>query len=849
MNSFLSKQKSFSDVFPYVAIADDCIICAKPNKLTAILELNISTYDDIESMQFNHDRFMRSLLDLPSNSTISIYYCKMFNKPEPVILGKSNIEIVNFVEQNSADFILDKLSPEFSCFLSITIPIDADDSNDFSFIRKLTNKKNSTNLSNNIPQYKSTKDKLEFIIKGLIASTETGISRLTSQDILRFLSIILNHEKIDQANDFPGILKSDWNSTVCGIFDTNPGYVYYGGSYHTVLSLRANSKSSKLPSKSHAGLNLIFTHRDLWPIPFIIQHTIHFPSRSEGLARARRRENMIANRQGGAKWIKFLEKTPEGIPIDKLREIVQNAIDHIENSFDRFLEQHFHVVLWESSLDKLDKQYKSFEAAVSGTYKLKREKFNIKGSYFSLLPGNEHVENIRVTLPSYNISDFMPIDLPRYPAYSNKSKMEIYYHNEIDSFAKIDPFDPRCDNHNTVVVGGSGSGKSFTVQNLLWQVMKYNPCISIIDFGGEGQGSYLSFVKNLGGTYLEVNFTSDFSINPFDGAYFVRTEKDEKGREYYVPDIDGTPNPLKYTSLMATLEKMIVGDQDIHIPAPVRVELRDRIVAYYKETNNNELNECNLSEFAERHLKDNQVFISNNWDLYKELMEFIGTGHYTGLYSNFFKATKKIPNDDIICFDMAGLNGHPKLKQVLIPTLINMITQNILSAKSKLDRKKFLIQDEAWRDLCQGGDMQAFLVEMYRTVRKLNGQITLITQALDDLLNSKVADALTVNTSYYWLIGNNHKEESLSKISCSSSVGRMELSFYDIKRIRSQQSKRDFYLLTPYYSGQLRFYPTKEFCALATTNPNDKKILRKHMKDLGVDYVTPEVIKRAINEL
>ena len=52
-------------------------------------------------------------------------------------------------------------------------------------------------------------------------------------------------------------------------------------------------------------------------------------------------------------------------------------------------------------------------------------------------------------------------------------------------------------------------------------------------------------------------------------------------------------------------------------------------------------------------------------------------------------------------------------------------------------------------------------------------------------------------------------------------------------------------MLTPFFCGKLRLYPSKEFAMVATTDAQDKAILRKYQNELGVNYVTPEVMKVA----
>jgi len=854
------KHKSVFDVFPYVAIGgddegNDVIYSEKPDKITAVFELGISSLDDEDTLQIRHDQLMSFLCDLPPNTIVSIYYCKLFFSAYPTLIQKSSLDIVNYMEKNKFDSLLSRRSPEFSCFMAISLPVPSKKKQKSSIIAKLLSLFFSQNDINTplsddddrMVRYKETYDQLQFAVKGLMSSIQGYICRLKKTEIIFFLSKILNHEYIG-GNEFTDIIKSDFNCYVPGIYGKTGGYVYYNNTYNTVLSLRGNTKDSKYPQTTSASLNETFLHKYTKPIPFVVQHTMVFPEKSVGLKKARRRENMIATRQGIAKYFKHFEKTPEGLPPEKLKAVIQSNIAYVEETNAKFVDQFFHVHLWDKNTDLLDKKVKTFKATMDSTYKLQQEAFNIKSAYFALFPGNEHVETIMTTIASFNAADFMPLDLPRWPFFDRDNTMEIYYHNETDSFCKVSLFDEQCTNYNAIVAGGSGSGKSFTEQDKLWQAMKYDPCIAIIDFGGDGQGSYLSFVKNLKGTYLEINLHSEFSLNPFEGAYYIRVEKDEKGREIEIPDINGSPSAMLDTLLMGTLERMARGKKTEPMPDNVRYELNQCIKKYYKAENNNDNNTCNLSDFAEKYLKDNSVFVNSNWDLYKGMYEFIGEGQNKGAYANFFRGRYEVRNKDIVCFDMAGLKGHDRLKEVLIPALINMVMTNILGDPLKRDRKKYIIMDEAWREL-QGGDMAEFMVEMFRTIRKLNGQITILTQSLNDLFSSSLADALITNTSYFWLIGSMHSPEHLRRLSVSGKKpGSVKLSEYDINQIIEQQNQRDIYLLSPYFKGQLRFYPTPEFIALASTKQAHKEVLRKVMHDFGVDHVTPEVIERVKND-
>ena len=68
---------------------------------------------------------------------------------------------------------------------------------------------------------------------------------------------------------------------------------------------------------------------------------------------------------------------------------------------------------------------------------------------------------------------------------------------------------------HTLVLGATGSGKSFTLNFLLVQALQYNPRVLILDLGG----SYRWITRFLGGGYLELSpddapATADFGCGP-----------------------------------------------------------------------------------------------------------------------------------------------------------------------------------------------------------------------------------------------------------------------------------------------------------------------------------------------
>jgi type IV secretory pathway VirB4 component len=820
-----------SELLRYTAITNNTIINMEDRTLTAVFELVISYLDLEEVMQERHDRFNKLLCELPADSSVSIYLTKIIQKPN-LPVDKEGSDIVSYLDKKRKEMINSTPSPQYRCYMSLTLKMP---------VLKKDLRQNEKE------EFRRLKSRLDNFIKTLQSNMPGSIIQLDSAQITTFLGHLLNHEDAANGQKISDIFTSDFNASIN--VNKSYGYVYYGGMYHAVLGFRAYGERSKLPDYTWASMNDIWHKDNLSNIEFTIQHQMCYESKEKALATAKSRKNMITARKlMSANLLRFLEKTPEGLNVNELLENVTEAIDLVETSGERFINWQYRVHVWDKSLEGLERKIDEMMAVVGTTHALTVEKHNIKAAYFALFPGCERLDTMKIMLPSYNVADYMPIDLPRTCFDDGTSGKYLYYYSERNELTRFDLFDRRASAWNGIVCGGTGSGKSFLLNDILSQFIKvYNGQVAICDYGGVGAGSYRNLVINAGGTYLEIDFNSDFAVNPFDGAYLVRKVKDESGEDSYVPDINGEPNPMKYTSLMATFERMIVGTRDIVLPAVVRSELRDRIVAYFKETNNNEANECNLNDFAERHLKGNQVLIDSKWDLYKEIMDFIGTGAFKGPYANFFTATKHIQNRNVCCFDLAGLKGHERLKYVLIPALLDMVCQDVLS--NDIARKKMLLMDEAWQDLSRGGAMQDFIQEMYRTVRKLGGGCYTITQRFEDVLESSIGGALIANTHYFYFVGNTHKPEAIVNAEASSKQGNRCLSEYDMQAITYSLPQRDFYLLNPFFVGKLKFYPTKEFCVLATTDPKEKGIIEKYKQQFGVEYVTPEVIEAAKGEL
>jgi type IV secretory pathway VirB4 component len=844
------KYKNISDILPILMIQDNTVI-NKNDTVTAYFEVAFSEINSAEILDAVHASIFAAFTKFPDNTWVDIHFTKTFVYPQIIDSQRSKSSVINHLEKmTNADIRVRKV-PEYRTILTLTIPIEVKEKDEgfVGVIKKFQNKDESKmeKYLNAIRNLDKTETNLRYVLN-------REMIRLNDAQIINFMSLLINKDFMEVHAGLNSLLKSDIEySLPGGIFGNNSSYIKYGNYYHAVLTQRSRFKKSIITENPQASQMLSFLDHEMGKIPFMLHASFQIPSFQFGMNYAQHKRGMISRQGVLAQKLAFLSKTPEGIPADELRELIDLEIYDVRSTqYAKFVKMSFKVHLWANDLRELNETCENVQNINARDWQFYREREGLKSAWYSsLFPAMNSFEVNPMVLSSLWARKFLPIDLPPRCIPHKDDKDFLYYYNNFGELIKFDPFSEKTDNWNAQIIGASGSGKSFTMNNILLQFSVYNPQFAILDYGGEGAGSYRNFVNIQNGTYIEISLEKgNFSINPFDGAFYCEVSED---------NVDGFYK-RKLTALLSTLELMITSKFDNVDSASILnphnyTILGNKIREYYKENGNNgydlqgniedksKINYLNLDDFANKKLKDDD-FLGK---MFFALAPFIGKGHNSGVYAPLFRETKELKSKDVVCFDMAGLGGAADLKKVLIPVILETIATNILGGDFK--RRKMIVMDEAWRDL-QGGNMADFMEDMYRTIRKLNGNVTILTQRFRDVANSKIGGALLSNTSYYYFVGPKHDYDEISRL-CrvdSSKCGNREMNEYYIDVMVKSAAKRDFFLFCPFFAGLLHFVPTKEFIMLSSTHPKHKIILQEHMKKLGVDFVTPEVMESAKEE-
>lgn len=393
---------------------------------------------------------------------------------------------------------------------------------------------------------------------------------------------------------------------------------------------------------------------------------------------------------------------------------------------------HFHIHAWtegNSSLEELDTKV---AAAVSQAgFRPRREDLSAAQLYWAALPGNEG------EVPGSELFDTF---IPQAACLLN---METAYRSDGTDVGTrfcdrngiplwLDMYDqPRktglTSNMGTLVCGSSGGGKSMTVNHILRSQFIQGGHIVVVDIGG----SYKAQCELSKGYYFTYEENNPIKFNPFylPKGETLDTEKKES---------------LK--SLLAALWKQENED----FTRSEYVALSNAVAGYYTHlASKPQVFPCfdSFYEYLQTDylkLLEKQGVHERYFDVHNFL--YVLRPYYKGGEFDFLLNAKEnldLLNNRFIVIELDAIKDHP----ILFPVVTMVVMELFISKMRKLEgQRKVLCVDEAWAAIAKAG-MAAFLKYAFKTIRKFNGIPIVITQELDDLVDSPVIKEAIINNA------------------------------------------------------------------------------------------------------
>lgn len=324
---------------------------------------------------------------------------------------------------------------------------------------------------------------------------------------------------------------------------------------------------------------------------------------------------------------------------------------------------------------------------------LTEERYNLLNAWLAVVPGNHAYDLRSMYLLNTNYADLSLL-------FSQDGGAPTTPHLGREALAVLEtahgtPYSLSLhvqDVAHTLILGATGSGKSFFLNFLVAHLQRYAPVSTIFDLGG----SYRSITAHFAGSALRVGLEARaFTINPF-----------------CLP-----PTPANLHFLQAFVTVLIQSGGQYTMSMADDRDLYAQIETIY------------ALDPDQRRLFTLANILSR--PLAQHLQRWVEGGPYAALFDHV-EDTLTFARFQYIDFD--GLDRYPRLLEPLLFYLLHRADAAITNP-AFADTLKVFVLDEAWR-LVRDPLIQRYLTDALKTWRKRNACVLLATQSSEDLERS-----------------------------------------------------------------------------------------------------------------
>lgn len=326
---------------------------------------------------------------------------------------------------------------------------------------------------------------------------------------------------------------------------------------------------------------------------------------------------------------------------------------------------------------------------------------------------------------------------------------------------------------HTLILGATGSGKSFALNFLLVEALKYGPRVLILDLGG----SYRWLTRFVGGRYLELvpgGVEPTLRLQPFSLPATTRTFQ-------------------FLTGWVLRLLKLGGYEADGADTSEIRARIED-LYALGSERRT-------LGVLA-------GSLPAAMWPAFSRWTE---GGAWGAFFDNAPANSPDLAFRDWQVIDLAGAAEHADLCEAALAYLLERMRLEI-EDPTEAARLKLMVVDEAWRYLADPAVL-AYLAEAAKTWRKKNAALVLATQSAIDVTGAPGAAALLESIPTKLFLANPELPDEAGAL--------FRLNDSEVARIRELTPKRELYLRRPDEAAVLRLAVDPESYWLYTSSALD----------------------------
>jgi len=414
---------------------------------------------------------------------------------------------------------------------------------------------------------------------------------------------------------------------------------------------------------------------------------------------------------------------------------------------------------------------------------LLEERYNLLNAFFATVPGNAAFNLRRLYLLNTNYADLSLLF-----AVHNGEVVNRHLNSEYLAVLETDQATPfylnlhQQDVAHTLILGATGSGKSFLLNFLIQSLQKYDPQTYIFDLGG----SFENITRIFGGSYLNVGPADQaFTINPFSLA----------------------PEKANLDFLYALLKILIEGHGKYELNGIEERSLYAGVERIYKLDPKTRT----LTNFA-----------AMVGPLGERLQRWTRAGQFGHVFDNTEDTLTLRPFQT---FNFDATTIYPDVLEPLLFYVLHRASSAIEEA-TNAGRFKVFILDEAWMFI-RNRTIREYVTKAEKTWRKKNAAMILATQSLHELAHSEMLEIVCESCPTKIFLANPDIDIPLYRNAFHLNDTEMDL-------LAGLVPKRDLLIKTPQSAKKLHLSVDSFSYWMATNTPRDNVQRLRYFERFGV---------------
>ena len=508
--------------------------------------------------------------------------------------------------------------------------------------------------------------------------------------------------------------------------------------------------------------------------------------------------------------------------------LIESFLDQVQTSGEKIVKTHFNVMLFDSALKDL-KQHKSETSSAFSMMNCfpYQHTHDLQMLFFSCVPFSTQLPETELFITQ--VPQACCLTNFEGELKNSQSDFIIRLSDRLEGCpVKIDISDEPMHKHlihnrNKIIIGGSGSGKSFFTNHLLRQYAESGNChIVLLDVGRSYEllTIYLNErLKDKGGAMM-VEFTTEnpISFNPF----ILEGELDIERKQTILSVIYTI-----YKENLSEMEKDVIAHS---LTEFFSADSQERSFNGYYDYCQNYIPEL---------VKEQSIQFNSN-----EFFFILGKYYRGGEYD--YLLNKEMDTDEFfrcpfIVFELDNIKDHATIFPVATLIIIDIFMQKMRRLKGV---RKVICIEEAWKAIATP-QMASYIKYFYKTIRKFFGEAMVVTQEVDDVISSPVIrDAIINNADTRILLDMNKFRNKFQSI--SDTLGLSEFQKDQIlsinKNLPSGRKLKEVFIGLGTYSQVYALEVSKPEYYCYTSEQSEKEMILKKLQE-GQDQSFVEILK------